>query len=250
MSDCQCWSMRAEGVRCAEAAQPGSFFCRRHWHIGATDAARVWLAPEAEMPRELVSALRRADPAITFPAPETSVASETMARSADSGTPSAPAQSAAAPTPLGSSLPTEESTAPLDWLLLVLRAATEGVMAGEATPLQKANAVSRLAGQYLKAYGAQERERENKALRRRLAGAEARVTALEARLASEQSHPLPALEEAVLSVASRQPEPERSHLLDETGMVLNAGEPPDLRPTEGQRLSLAGAADEATCAPP
>ena len=53
-------------------------------------------------------------------------------------------------------------------------------MAGEATPLQKANAIARLAGQYLKAFGAQEQARENKALRRRLVDAEARVAALEA----------------------------------------------------------------------
>ena len=60
----------------------------------------------------------------------------------------------------GAAQPGETSASPLDWLMAILQAAMEGVMAGDATPLQKANVVARLAGQYLKAYGAKDQTAE------------------------------------------------------------------------------------------
>jgi hypothetical protein len=61
---------------------------------------------------------------------------------------------------------------PLDWLLAMLKQAMEEAMASEAKPLQKANAIARLGNLYLKAYGAAELARENKALKQRAAALE------------------------------------------------------------------------------
>jgi hypothetical protein len=73
----------------------------------------------------------------------------------------------------------------------MLREAMAGVMAGDAAPLQKANAVARLAGLYLKACRAKELEQENKALTRRLAAAEAPLAELEMRLTVEPRQEAP-----------------------------------------------------------
>jgi hypothetical protein len=187
----------------------------------------VWRAPEAQMPPELVAAMRRYAPEITFPAAEPASAANTAApdpaalhplsldlalpantprpgeppadeashRTGNSGTPSAehtiwpdPSISSVSPCLRG-----ETAGSPgLDWLMATLRAAMEGVMAGDAAPLPKANAVARLAGLYLKAYGAAELERENRALTRRLAAAEARAAAREERPPAGPSEPAPA----------------------------------------------------------
>src|SRR5688500_14563942 len=63
----------------------------------------------------------------------------------------------------------EPGSEPLAWLLATLRQAVEELMAGEATPLQKANAAARLGALYLKAYQTTELEKENRALKERLA---------------------------------------------------------------------------------
>jgi hypothetical protein len=64
----------------------------------------------------------------------------------------------------------EENTPepPLDWLLAMLRQSMEELMASEAKPLPKANALARLASLYLKTCGAAGLTKENKALKRRL----------------------------------------------------------------------------------
>src|SRR4051812_36002825 len=115
----QCWSVQADGARCPGPAEPGSFFCTHHRQIGIGTGARVmsiFRAPEAQMPPELVAAMRRFAPEVTFPAPEPEGAlTDTL------------------PAPLRS--PAAEPGSPLDWLLARLRAAMEGVMAGDATPL-------------------------------------------------------------------------------------------------------------------
>jgi hypothetical protein len=63
------------------------------------------------------------------------------------------------------------SAAP-EWLLAMLKQAMEEVMAGDATPLQKANAITRLGNLYLKAAGAGELAKTVKALTGRVAGLE------------------------------------------------------------------------------
>src|SRR5947208_15216294 len=70
MSEEQCWSVQADGSRCPGAAQPGTFFCSRHRCVRTAEVSRIWRAPEAEMPSELVAAMRRYAPEITLPAPE------------------------------------------------------------------------------------------------------------------------------------------------------------------------------------
>jgi hypothetical protein len=60
-------------------------------------------------------------------------------------------------------------TPPMDWLLAMLKQAMEETMASEAKPLQKANALARLASLYLKASGSAELAKTVKALTRRVA---------------------------------------------------------------------------------
>jgi hypothetical protein len=249
MGEGQCWSVQGDGSRCVGPTQPGALFCSRHRHVQAADASRVWRAPEAEMPRELVATLRRANPAIAFPAPQP----EPLHAGAVTG----PVASVASPLREATSVETAAPEGPsgspeLDWLLALLRTAMEGVMAGEATPLQKANAVSRLAGQYLKAFGAKEREQENKALRRHLAAAEARVAALEAFVAAERPSATPASGGAVSPAGSREQEPEREErpvtmrLPDEGWVALRGGGRAAPRSAEREALSLAGAVVESS----
>jgi hypothetical protein len=247
MSKGQCWSVQGDGARCAGPAEPGGLFCSRHRHVRAADVSRVWLAPEAEMPRELVATLRHANPALRFPDPEPS-SRATVAASMASSPPfgSSPTREA---TPIEPAAPEGASgSAELEWLLALLRAAMEGVMAGEGTPLLKASAVARLAGQYLKAYGAGERRRENQALTRRLKAAEARVAVLEARLAAAERPPAtPKPEEAVPPAVSLKPEPERERqtvpyeLPDHGWVDLGRGEPLAARAAASDPVSTAGA---------
>jgi hypothetical protein len=75
---------------------------------------------------------------------------------------------------------------PMAWLLASLRQVMEELMAGDATPLQKANALARLASLYLKAFGTTELEKENRALKARAAELDAQVAAAEKSLARSQ----------------------------------------------------------------
>jgi hypothetical protein len=62
---------------------------------------------------------------------------------------------------------------PLEWLLAKLRQAIEELMEAEVEqPLQKANGIARLGGLYLKALGAAELTKANKALKQRVAALE------------------------------------------------------------------------------
>ncbi len=70
------------------------------------------------------------------------------------------------------SLPVDTESQPLDWMLAMLRQAMEAVMAGDGTPLQKANALARLGALYLKTSGAAELKVANRELTRRLAEVE------------------------------------------------------------------------------
>jgi hypothetical protein len=73
----------------------------------------------------------------------------------------------------------ESDGADLDWLLGLLKEAMTGVMEGDSPPLQKGNAIARLGGLYLKAYGAAELKRESTLLRKQLAQLKQRLTAVE-----------------------------------------------------------------------
>jgi hypothetical protein len=260
MGEGQCWSVQADGSRCPGAAAAGSFFCSRHRFVRAGDASRVWRASEGEMPRELVAVLRLSDPGITFPTPEpgppgdkglAEPASETQpcvslpdpepgSSTHLAGVPSAPSS------PEG-----ETPGSPLDWLLSTLQAAMEGVMAGDATPLQKANAAARLAGLYLKAYGAKELGRENKALSRRLAAAESLVAELETRLAAVEGPAPPSsglpMSEGTVPPAGSPEEVEREarrrafRVPDDGWMTYSAGEPRARRAATGSVSPAAGA---------
>src|SRR3954454_20947714 len=74
MTEGQCWSIQGDGSRCAQPEQPGSYFCSGNRYVSRNEVPRIWRAPEAAMPCELVAALRRADPKLNFPvsAPELS----------------------------------------------------------------------------------------------------------------------------------------------------------------------------------
>jgi len=139
--------------------------------------------------------------------------------------------------------------------LTTLQAAMEGVMAGDATPLQKANAVARLAGQYLKAYGVKELGREKKELNRRLAAAESRVVELEMPLAA-QAAALPVSEEALSPDGSpaEETDPEASSRSlgtpDDLWVTLGVGEPAVRCPGSLGVPSPAGSFAEGDRAPP
>jgi hypothetical protein len=81
----------------------------------------------------------------------------------------------------------QETLAESGWFLAMLQETMTQVMEGEGTPLQKANAVARLASLYLKSCQAQELERENRALTEQ-------IDALEQRFADLRTaaHPSPA----------------------------------------------------------
>src|SRR5437899_1884112 len=88
MSETQCWSIQADGSRCPGPAQPGSFFCSRHRHVRAAEVSRIWRAPEAEMPPELVAAMRRCAPEVTFPVPEPAPSNDAVLTEPVAGPPS------------------------------------------------------------------------------------------------------------------------------------------------------------------
>jgi hypothetical protein len=209
MSTEQCWSLQFDGKRCAALAAAPTHFCAAHAHRGGgANPLCLWRAPEAEMPPELVAALRRAAPDATFPRSEpqpplnpASLSSAALPASplplvmagaepaVPPGAPASPEPSTSPPDPPCSSVspclayPCQRVIAPdrTDWLLALLQDAMTGVMAGEATPLQKANAVSRLTALYLKAACVAEVEQANAALAKRAAAAEAYSADLEAR---------------------------------------------------------------------
>jgi hypothetical protein len=246
MGEGQCWLVYANGWRCAEPALPGMFFCSRHRDVRMHEVSRIWRAPEAEMPRELVAAIRRADPAITFPASTPAPSSPTGPPAPSSGSPGSvphPGHGSASSAP---PVRGETTASPLDWLMATLQAAMEGVMAGDATPLQKANAVARLTGQYLKAYGVKELERENKALIRRLAALEAHVAALEACAASAERPATAMTGEADPPAGSpeqgreREGNPDSMDVPDEVWVSQTVGEPLATRPA-ARAVSASGA---------
>jgi hypothetical protein len=77
----------------------------------------------------------------------------------------------------------------LEWLQGLLQQAMTGVMAGEATPLQKANAIARLGNLYLKAYQTTELKQANRELRRQIEELEERLAAAETRLSASEAAP-------------------------------------------------------------
>jgi hypothetical protein len=127
---------------------------------------------------------------------------------------------------------------PLGWLLGTLGQAIEGVMAGESTPLQKANAVARLGNLYLKTYRAAELQRENKALARRIAELERCLAGLQAQSASSRSAPSAANRKAA-AVGGRG------------GMVKERRDwaPPDAGATQVQRSGLGASTDHSASEP-
>jgi hypothetical protein len=206
----QCWALRADRARCAEPAAPGAFFCERHSRGRGPHPVDIYCLPEREMPPGLVAAIRFRYP--DWPLPEPSPTILTL------GAPKRPLEPAGDPAPLPSAapppcrpadreaspadrsrasnapaLPGEPEEAPLDWLLAMLKAALEGVMVGDSTPLQKANMVARLGNLYLKASDASELRRANRELTCRVAALEERLAAALAVERGEPAEPGPTL---------------------------------------------------------
>jgi hypothetical protein len=93
----------------------------------------------------------------------------------------------------------------MDWLLAMLKQAMEEVMAGDTTPLQKENAITRLGNLYLKASGAGELAKTVRALTRRVAELEEAMA--HASSTSAEPTTAPAARPAMLPAALRS-EPE------------------------------------------
>jgi hypothetical protein len=188
MSHERCWGLNRDGQRCEYLAMAGNHFCQPHWRLTGPDPSEVFCLPEAEMPPGLVEYLRTIRPSFEFPEPQVQVetvapepapavpmlaaARQPSAHPATSPEPAARERSAAAVSP-------EAEDGPLDWLLATIRQATEEMMASDASPQQKANAVARLGNLYLKTHRAAQFQKENRELKRR-------VVELERALADEQ----------------------------------------------------------------
>ena len=69
MSTEQCWSRDPTGSRCPQPAVPPTHFCASHSRSGPPNPLTIFRAPEAEMPTDLVAAIRRYSPEATFPPP-------------------------------------------------------------------------------------------------------------------------------------------------------------------------------------
>src|SRR5438094_908654 len=120
MGEGQCWAVQGDGSRCAGAALPGSFFCSWHRHVRTNEVSRIWRAPEVEMPRELVAGIRRADPAITFPASAPASSSHTGLAGPSPESPVPEPHPAPSPASSAPPLRGEPTASPLDWLLATL----------------------------------------------------------------------------------------------------------------------------------
>jgi hypothetical protein len=180
MSTEQCWAMNRDGSRCEEPATPESRFCRYHGRNGGPSPLWIW--------RPLV--------------PETAVAAPEPPPAPD-----APAAAASG----------DPQEVPMDWFVSLLQQSRQQVMAGEGTPIQKANVIPRLGGLYLKASRAAELARTNKELMQRVAALEKRLAAAnpsrveagaveEARFSDERPRQLAGPDEISLP-SSPSPEP-------------------------------------------
>jgi hypothetical protein len=69
MANPQCWAMLPSARRCEVDALPGRHFCEEHGIGSGPHPCNIWRAPEAEMPPDLVAAIRQQLPAGTFPDP-------------------------------------------------------------------------------------------------------------------------------------------------------------------------------------
>jgi hypothetical protein len=205
----QCWAVGSDGQRCGRTSKSGTYFCPEHGWEGGPEPAGIWRAPVCEMPPGLVVRIRANDPNAVFPAAAPEDPSP-LALPFLQATPVSSSDPAPAASPF---LPADPTPSPLAWLLTTLQTAIEGVMAGEATPLQKASAVARLGNLYLKAYRAAEFEKENK----QLAG---RVGELEEQLVSAQAEAA-RMEQRGLALAERL-----TDLLSPTSV-------PGVEPTDG-----------------
>jgi hypothetical protein len=179
------------------------------------------------MPPELVAAIRRHWPAATFPAP------------APAPTPECGLQSAPLPTALEAT-PTEAPPA-LDWFLSLLQRAMTEMMAGEAPPVQKANAIARLGSLYLKACQVTELKQAHQELSRRVTDLERQNAELERRLAAlqQETEEPPEVETPVCTNETRL----RSNPL--LGAKTAPAGGPFLMGGLGQRLSPAPAGERA-----
>jgi hypothetical protein len=75
--------------------------------------------------------------------------------------------------------PEDHGDPQLAWLRASLRQVMEELMASDATSMQKANAVARLGGLYLKTYKSGELEKQTRALRAQAAALEQRLAAIQ-----------------------------------------------------------------------
>jgi hypothetical protein len=180
-----CWAIAAGGLRCQEPSTAGDYYCIVHGFGTRPKPHQIWREPVCEMPPGLVVLIRADDPDAVFPEPPPEPEPLTAA---EPPPPLPPAETAPDPAPpLPACAPADPAESPLAWLLAALQTAVQDVMASEATPLQKANAVSRLGGLYLKTYRATELQKENRELHRRAAELEAQLVTAAATAARMES---------------------------------------------------------------
>ncbi len=235
MSDERCWARQADGGRCPERVMRSRFFCP--WNGGPGDPApeEIYCLPEAAMPTGVVAVIRFANPGFVFPDRAPELISESPTGDQPGAARRDPSSESGA-LPATSSFPNDAAGPAGDamtWLQSVLQQAMEGVMAGEAPPLQKASAIARLANLYLKAHRAGELERENRELTKRLEQMEQRLATVESDAADA---------EATAAMGDRPISTGRRPALSEfpRSGVLAVANPP--APTRGQNGSPAAVA--------
>jgi hypothetical protein len=178
MSHEQCWALNFDRSRCPEPAAPGQFFCEAHDAGYRLDPSDIFCLPEAEMPPELVAAIRDCCPTWLFPEPSPPLVTVAPAE-APAAAPNHPgvtqptAAAQDAPLPAGRGVMEPE---PLAWLMDTLRQVIEEAAAAEVPPLQKAAAVARLGALYLRTHRGTELTKENRSLRQQLAALRSQLT--------------------------------------------------------------------------
>ncbi len=167
MSEEQCWARLADATRCQEPGLPNRFFCTAHGLPHDPHPLQIWSGPDTPIPKGLALSIRSVCPFVELPEAPFPVPPRTAAHHDHQETPPRIALQNPSPSepPRVSEQPAEPS---LDWMLAMLQEAMAAVMVGESTPLQKANALARLGGLYLRASGAAELKRVNRELNRRL----------------------------------------------------------------------------------
>src|SRR5687768_17428877 len=98
MATPRCWARLPNATRCPAPARPGPYYCEDHGLGSGPHPCNIWRGPLAEMPPDLVAAIRLHSPGAVFPDSEPGPPAPPPP---PPPAPADPAQQAAAPSTLG-----------------------------------------------------------------------------------------------------------------------------------------------------